>query len=500
MRPLQVPMSRQRGVTLIEALVAMAVMAFGMLAVVGVQSTLRINADLAKQRAEATRLAEQQIEAIRAYRTVGTGSAGAAEYDNLTSQATPATLALPESNTTYQRSVSITPQADGIHQTVKVLVTWTDRYDVERRVVLRDVISRTAPTLSGLVSAVRTITVVGQRKNRHPSIPVRAGDQIGGNESVFKPNEGGTLAWVFNNTTGVITRVCVVAAGTQSGTINSGDLSSCSTTNAQLLSGFVRFNLRGVTNNLSASGPDISVYKPVTGDTIAWVIDNSQSKIVRSCTVPAATTTAALVAADVPSGCASVNPAVINLPIGTFDPADSASYALTANDSEFPAWPAMNLSVSLQLDSTGHASPAQCVAVAPGDSTAANAPFTVEYFCIIYPNSSQSWFGRSTIVPAAFSDGNGTAWTIGTGAGNYRVCRYTTANTAYTDNADHPNYYSKWSATCGTSGQPACTPVKGNLINQNFLIIDGTKSCPTDTAINPAAGDLLNTNTLQHQP
>ncbi|WP_395699203.1 prepilin-type N-terminal cleavage/methylation domain-containing protein [Aquabacterium sp.] len=496
MRPFPKQTSRQRGVTLIEALVAMAVMAFGMLAIVGVQSTLRINADLAKQRAEATRIAEQQIEAIRAFRTVGSGNAGASEYDNLVSQGTPATITLPESNTSYQRTVAITPQADGIQQTVKVLVTWTDRYDVERRVVLRDVISRTAPTLSGLVSAMRTVTVVGQRKNRHPSIPLRAGDQIGGNESVFKPKEGGTLAWVFNNTTGVITRVCVVSAGSQSGTISSGDLVSCSTTNAQLLSGFVRFNLRGVTNNLGS----ISVYKPVAGDTIAWVIDNSQSKVVRSCNVPAGTSTAALLASDVPPGCASVNPS-FDLPIGTFDPADSASYVLTANDSEFPAWPAMNLSVSLQVDSTGHASPAQCVTNAPGSSVEANAPYTVEYFCIIYPNSTQSWFGKSTIAPAAFSDGDGvTAWTIGTAAGNYRVCRYTTASTDFTDNADHPAYYSKWSSTCGGGGQPACTPVKGNLINQNFLIIDGTKTCPTDTAINPAAGDLVNSNTLQHQP
>ena len=45
----------QRGISLVEALVAMLVMSFGMLAIVGLQATLRLNADVAKQRAEAVR-------------------------------------------------------------------------------------------------------------------------------------------------------------------------------------------------------------------------------------------------------------------------------------------------------------------------------------------------------------------------------------------------------------------------------------------------------------
>ena len=44
-----------RGVSLIEAIVAMAVMAFGMVAIVGLQGTLRQNSDIAKQRSEVER-------------------------------------------------------------------------------------------------------------------------------------------------------------------------------------------------------------------------------------------------------------------------------------------------------------------------------------------------------------------------------------------------------------------------------------------------------------
>ena len=52
---------RQAGVTLIEAMVALLIMAFGMVALVGLQSNLRRSADLAKQRGEAIRIAQQQL-------------------------------------------------------------------------------------------------------------------------------------------------------------------------------------------------------------------------------------------------------------------------------------------------------------------------------------------------------------------------------------------------------------------------------------------------------
>ena len=64
-----------RGVSLVEALVALAVMAFGMLAVAGIQGMLRLNSDVAKQRSEAVRIAQEQIEQLRAFavRSADTG-------------------------------------------------------------------------------------------------------------------------------------------------------------------------------------------------------------------------------------------------------------------------------------------------------------------------------------------------------------------------------------------------------------------------------------------
>ncbi len=483
----------QRGVSLIEALVAMAVMAFGMLAVVGVQTTLRVNADLAKQRVEATRLAEQEIETLRGWVTVGSGSAANTEFDNLASAAA-RVITPPDSNTSYTLSRQVTDQADGLQKATMVRVDWTDRHGNPRDVILRDVVTRSAPALSGLLGGVKKTTVVGQRKNRHPTIPPRALDW-GNGDSVFKPSEGGTVAWVFDNVTGVIKSVCVVTVTTSTATLVQSDLSGCMTTDAQLLSGHVRFNLRGISKDL---GNGTSVFKPVPGDVTAWVIDNGSSRIIRRCTVSPASTTASLVATDV-----ATCPAT-SQDITPFNAADPAGYALTAADAESPHWPALNTGVVLTLTSSGHSHAPQCFTDAPATTVQANSQTGVEYFCIVYPNNvngKQSWAGRSKLVPAGYTDGNGTAWNINSVVGSYRVCRYTTASTAYTDNLDHPADYSKWLSTCSlTPSDPPCRPVFGNLTNQNFLVIEGRKSCPVDVAANPSTGDFVNSNTLQHQP
>ncbi len=64
----------ERGVSLIEALVALVVMTFGTLAVLGVQSTLRMNGDTARQRAEAVRIAQETIERRRSFAKFDTGA------------------------------------------------------------------------------------------------------------------------------------------------------------------------------------------------------------------------------------------------------------------------------------------------------------------------------------------------------------------------------------------------------------------------------------------
>ena len=89
--------TRDAGFTLVEALIALLVLAFGMLAVAGLQTTLAHNADVARQRTEATRLAQARVEALRAYQQVGAASGAASYADIVGGSDTPETT----TNTVY---------------------------------------------------------------------------------------------------------------------------------------------------------------------------------------------------------------------------------------------------------------------------------------------------------------------------------------------------------------------------------------------------------------
>jgi len=157
---------------------------------------------------------------------------------------------------------------------------------------------------------------------------------------------------------------------------------------------------------------------------------------------------------------------------------------LTAADVENPIGPALNLSIRLDLSSSGHLQSPLCLDDMTSWIASAGSQQYATYYCVIYSNGSQLWSGISTVEPRS-----GVDWHIDDTSNPeaHRVCRYTSAvsDTQNIPNANHPRNY---------------TNVSGNLTNQNFVVIAGGKHCPTDVAANPAAGDLVNSNTLQHQP
>jgi hypothetical protein len=149
-----------------------------------------------------------------------------------------------------------------------------------------------------------------------------------------------------------------------------------------------------------------------------------------------------------------------------------ADMALTVPSSTPPAW-------------AGCYDDAQNVAGSASDANSpATAGYTVTYYCIFAASGVRSFTGRLRIKPRV--DYAGNAWTIGTGTSEYKVCRYTTLpDDAGTNsqNGQHPLVYTK------TDSLPLLT-----LVNQNFLIIRSTDTCPTDTR-----GTFVNASTRLHQ-
>ena len=408
--------SRMRGTSLVEAVVAMAVMAFGMLAVVGIQSTLRLNADVAKQRSEAVRIAQEAMEAARGFAAIDNPAAGQTAYAGIGTSSTSAVNGYT-SNTTFALTQTVATHAQPPRKDIRIRVDWTDRNGQAQGIQLNSIVGANDPLLALLLGARPNGIPLRQPLGRHPGVP-RGAKALPGGISGFKPpSPGGQVVWVFNNVSGQIVGVCTSVLTGQDD-LTAADVATCNANaSAQLLSGFVRF-----------------------------------------ATQPQQPTTA---------------------------------------DAESPASYALNLDVALTLVSSGHPTPNHvCYANAPTSQSLAPLSIEVPYYCIVFRNADGLWSGRSRIEPLAFSEPD-TLWLLADNATDaradrYRVCRYTpaTSDSQPVPNVAHPRTY---------------VDVRTPLLNQNFLVIragDGKSvfNCPTDGPINPAAGDLINSNTLLHQP
>jgi Tfp pilus assembly protein PilV len=244
------PARRSRGVSVIEAMVSLAVMAFGTLAVLGVHTGLRLSADIAKQRSEGVRIAQEEIEALRAYTDID-------DYTNLVVSANAVPVQGYTTNTTYTIDRTVTDaqtSLDAPHRKLlEVRVSWKDRNDVSQSVTLTTSLLGTPPELAGSLLVPAEAAATRRPMGRNPAIPPQAVNQNQGSTSLFTPPGQSTEQWVFNNVTGLITELC--------------QSSVCIPYNARLLAGYIRFELP-TTSPRVAPGPGSTT---IPGPTPAFV-------------------------------------------------------------------------------------------------------------------------------------------------------------------------------------------------------------------------------------
>lgn len=381
---------RALGIALVEALIALAVAALGTMALLGLQSMLRAHADLARQRTEAARIAQDAIEDVRAYGAVEAG-AGIADFAGIASDG-PVTIA--GLNALYERRRIVDVAGVAPLKSITVIVHWRDRSGEMQSVTLRSAIAAVPPELAGALSLRRHGPPAGSPwrlpHGRHAGIPLQAKDLDDG-RSVFMPPQdaGGGVAWEFDNRSGRITGICNVAPGRSTASLTAADLAGCSgNASAQLLAGFVRFAD-------TATAPDAAAAAQPTGS-------------------------------------------------------------------------ALNLDLVL--------AGASCFDDAPADAATAAGRTAVAYYCAA---PGPVWSGRARVLPLGV-DG-GAPWTIGSGAGAYRVCRYTTLAGDAGDAAGHPLDQ---------------VDVDAPLTHRNFLVVAATHDCP---AAAPPDGDADHAHTRLHQ-
>ena len=396
MNKLHTSARRQQGISLIDALVALLVLSLGMLTVSRLQSHLRLGSDIARQRAEAVRLGQEDIETMRAY-SVLAASGAARSWAGITSASRNVDASTGyATHTRYTVAREIVAANTLAAKTAAVTVHWDARSGEAQKVVLTTVIAANDPAYSATLGLAPSGVHAKSAYARSSRVPLLAKD-LGNGSSVFKPTSASTIALVFDNTSGRVTAHCSgINPGTATHDLGLTDLTRCAASTAQLLSGSVRFS--------QASPPD-----PARGN-------------------------------DAP----------------------------------------LAFSIALALTGGTYASPPECSSEAV--QTAAGERY-VAYHCVVVPLASGRWSGRSTLVPSG--------WTLGLGADKRKVCRYSAdldGSGAIDSNEEHPAAYDG---------------VDHSLANQNFLVIQGSETCPAGAAVQVAgiAADVfVNLATVAHQP
>jgi len=220
-----------RGVALIEALIALLVVAISLLALAASYATLARGAEVGRHRGEATRMAQERIEQLRSFTSIdgsvptGTSwNALASGQDTLSGTAS------------FARSWTLGGAIGDPMRLVNVDVRWTDRHGAPHSLNLATVLSRTDPGDVGALGVpLPENTALKRPKNRNLDIPIPASD-LGNGESAFRlPNTN--YAVLFSNDTGWVVKTCTLAGS--GSTITLADLSGCSTTPAYIVAGYL---------------------------------------------------------------------------------------------------------------------------------------------------------------------------------------------------------------------------------------------------------------------
>ena len=341
----------QRGTTLLEALVAFLVLSLGMLTVARVQTQLRLNSDIARQRSEAVRLGQEDLESLRAF-SVMRAASGARAYADVRNAAVDIdSHSGYATNTRYRATRQIDAASAPNTKNATVTVSWNDRSGAAQQVVLDSIISGSDPAYTGALGIARSGVTVKGAFGRSARIPLAAKD-VGGGRSAFKPAGNGSVALVFDNISGLVTARCTgINPGTRTRDLQAADLTACDANVGVLLSGVVRFT--------SASPPD-----------------------------PAQAVEAPL-AANV--ALALTGGVYANAPVCAVDAMKTVSYVAAA---------------SLHVEAVPLGATPASVGVSTWTDTGDRH---LAYHCVVYPLGNGQWSGRATLVPAGWSIGTGTA-------------------------------------------------------------------------------------------
>jgi Tfp pilus assembly protein PilV len=235
---------REAGFSLIEALISLLVVAFGMLGIASFHYTLSRTSDLAKQRTEATRIAQREVDRLRSFgqrraETVPNPDRLTYVEDVIDSGGAQQVFGVT-TNTTFMMTRAVVvpspaPASGDRFRWINVIVEWTDRTGQAQSVRLPTVISDGDPSDIGTIGVARRLSATLRPKNRNINVPypaVNIATCPAGSKgcSAFVPPPG-NVAYVFDNVSGNVIQSCAltqypITALTRSGTVATAAVAS----------------------------------------------------------------------------------------------------------------------------------------------------------------------------------------------------------------------------------------------------------------------------------
>ncbi len=239
---------RQAGFSILEALVTLVVVSAGLLGLAGLQTTLTREADASRQRGEATRLAQERIEAVRSFHQIASVSDPTADppvawsWSHFGWNDLPASRSdiIDYANTQYTRTLELGGADTDTLRPLRVTVSWTDRAGQGQSVILHSVIAKMESATSGGLSftpPVSGATGIKLIKNRNMNIPFPAVN-LGDGSSAYRlkeNTEGQIYSIIFNNALGSVVKECTTTEAIT--TIEQA--SECTVLNGYVVAGYI---------------------------------------------------------------------------------------------------------------------------------------------------------------------------------------------------------------------------------------------------------------------
>ncbi|MDQ6629731.1 MAG: hypothetical protein M3Z29_15005 [Pseudomonadota bacterium] len=356
------PRRCQRGVSLLESLIAFILLATGTLAVAPLQGQMRLYAELARQRAEAVAFGQREVEQLRAFSVIAAAPGASAYAAIVDSERVADRASGNDSNTIYRITQRIDATGTAGAKSASVTVGWTDRSGAAQRVRIDSVIAGQDPAYSASLALGAGDGLPHGPFDRSPLIPIGAHSLADGRSAWKAP--GGASAYIFDDASGrIVGRCSGIAATRPIADVTAADLATCGNGSWTLLSGTIRFSFATPPIATEARDPPQDVR-------VGFAVHHAGGSRPDD---------------SVPSDCSASPMKTVRFVKDGSLHIDAVGLDATADSLGIARW----------TDSGDRFVAYRCVVPAPGDG---------------------SWSGQLALIP--------TGWTFGTGPADRRVCSF----------------------------------------------------------------------------